>query len=71
MPTTTSTEALIEDAAGTKRRAPGSELQAVGLGPHKDNDITENKLRSEFSQKVTTKQNADGTKAQEPQRPRY
>jgi hypothetical protein len=38
-------------ADGKKRKAPGYELQTVGLGEYKDNDITENKLRKEFNDK--------------------
>jgi hypothetical protein len=37
------------DAAGAKRKAPGYELQTVGLGEHAPDEITENKLRKEFT----------------------
>jgi uncharacterized Zn-binding protein involved in type VI secretion len=44
------------DANGNTRNAPGSELQAVGLGPYGGDPYTENGMRSEHG---------------EPQRPRY
>jgi uncharacterized Zn-binding protein involved in type VI secretion len=36
------------DADGNNASAPGYELQTVGLGPYKDNELTENKIRQEF-----------------------
>lgn len=54
-----------KDADGNDRSAPGYELQTVGLGEHKDDDITENKIRQDFADKNLGK---NGT---EHQRPRY
>ncbi len=52
-------------ADGKNYTAPGYEVQTVGLGPHKDEPYTENKLRKDFD---------DGgisTEGGEKQRPRY
>jgi hypothetical protein len=53
------------DGNGKKKKAPGYELQAVGLGEYKDNDFTENKLRKEFND------NQIGKFGKEAQRPHY
>ncbi len=53
------------DADGNNRSAPGYELQTVGLGPYKDNELTENNLRKDF-------EDGDlGDNDHEHQRPRY
>jgi hypothetical protein len=53
------------DANGNNRSAPGYELQTVGLGPYKDNELTENKLRKDFEDGNL------GENDHEHQRPRY
>jgi type VI secretion system secreted protein VgrG len=53
------------DANGTAQKAPGYELQTVGLGPHKDAPYTENKLREDFDKLGVS------NKGKEAQRPRY
>ncbi len=42
------------DADGKKRKAPGYELQTVGLGEYEDNRFTENRLRDEHDNGVST-----------------
>ncbi|MHA7777141.1 M91 family zinc metallopeptidase [Roseibium sp. M-1] len=58
-------EVEYTDADGNKRKAPGYEIQTVGLGEYKDNEITENKIRQDFED------NNIGKNDHEHQRPHY
>ncbi len=54
-----------KDADNKNQTAPGYEVQTVGLGPHKDEPYTENKLRKDFDDGGVS------TEGGEKQRPRY
>ncbi|WP_157738891.1 M91 family zinc metallopeptidase [Labrenzia sp. VG12] len=58
-------EVEYTDADGNKRKAPGYELQTVGLGEYKDSELTENNIRKDFDEHEI------GKNDEEHQRPRY